>query len=85
MITRKKSPVLEEHRDGLNNLLSVGDYVAYPTGNSLRFGRVVKLTPKMVRVVPAASKYSTNGLNKYAFDLVRLESSAMTFYLLKHV
>jgi hypothetical protein len=73
------------HKDKLNNELAVGDFVAYPSRNSLEFGKVMKLNNKMVGVIPAVSKYPVYGnTNKYPSDLVRLDPADMTWYLLKN-
>lgn len=77
--------VLPEHKDKLGRLISIGDFVAYPSHNSLGFGKVVKLNNKMVGVVPAVSKRPVyKNTNKYPDDLVRLEASDMTWYILKN-
>ena len=76
-----------EHRDKLNNPLAVGDFVAYPQRNSLDFGRVIKLNAKMVKVeevVGGGCRWKPGSYNKYPQDLVRVEASAMTFYILKN-
>lgn len=72
------------HKDRLDQDLAVGDCVAYPSGNSLEIGVIVKFNPKMIKVskLPAA-KYSWE-TNKYPTDLVKLDSSAVTMYLLKN-
>ena len=74
-----------EHKDKLGRLINIGDFVAYPSHNSLQFGKVMKLNNKMVGVVPAISKHPIyNNTNKYPADLVRLEASDMTWYILKN-
>lgn len=76
---------LPEHKDKLGRKISVGDFVAYPSHNSLQFGKVMKLNAKMVGVVPAVSKRPQHtNTNKYPEDLVRLEASDMTWYILKN-
>jgi hypothetical protein len=78
-----KEPIL--HKDKLGRVINVGDFVAYPQRNSLEFGKVMKLNNKMVGVIPAVSKYPVYGnTNKYPVDLVRLEPSDMTWYILKN-
>lgn len=78
----KEEPV---HKDKLGRVISVGDFVAYPSHNSLQFGKVEKLNNKMVGVVPAVSKRPIyKNTNKYPADLVRLEASDMTWYILKN-
>jgi hypothetical protein len=78
----KETPI---HKDKLGRVINVGDFVAYPSHNSLQFGKVMKLNTKMVGVIPAVSKrpVKTN-TNKYPEDLVRLEASDMTWYILKN-
>jgi hypothetical protein len=79
----KKEP--PEHKDKLGRLIELDDYVAYPSHNSLAFGRVIKLNNKMVKVVKVpASKYTDNGSNKYPVDMVKLEPKDMTWYLLRN-
>jgi hypothetical protein len=79
----KKEP--PEHKDKLGRVISVGDFVAYPSRNSLEFGKVMKLNNKMVGVVPAVSKYKIYGnTNKYPVDLVRLDEKDMTWYILRN-
>ena len=78
-----KEPIV--HKDKLGRVINVGDFVAYPTRNSLEFGKVMKLNNKMVGVVPAVSKYKIYGnTNKYPIDMVRLDPQDMTWYILKH-
>lgn len=79
---KKELPV---HKDKLGRTINVGDFVAYPSHNSLGFGKVVKLNSKMVGVIPAVSKRPVyKNTNKYPDDLVRLEASDMTWYILKN-
>jgi hypothetical protein len=78
----KEVPV---HKDKLGREIKVGDFVAYPSQNSLQFGKVEKLNNKMVGVIPAVSKRPIyKNTNKYPADLVRLEASDMTWYILKN-
>ncbi len=78
----KEVPV---HKDKLGRVINIDDFVAYPSHNSLQFGKVVKLNNKMVGVIPAVSKRPVyNNTNKYPADLVRLEASDMTWYILKN-
>lgn len=72
------------HKDKLGRVLALGNFVAYPDSNSLQFGRIIKLNPKMVKVqrVPEG-RYKSESL-KYPNDLVLLEDKDMTWYLLKN-
>jgi hypothetical protein len=74
-----------EHRDKLNRLLTVGDFVAYPDHNSLEFGRVAKLNNVLVGVYPVlTTRYGNRNTNKYPSDLVRLDEKEMTWYILRN-
>lgn len=85
MATAKPKKEPPAHTDKLGRLISVGDFVAYPSHNSLQFGKVMKLNNKMVGVIPAVSKRPIYGnTNKYPHDLVRLEAKDMTWYILKN-
>ena len=77
--------VVPVHKDKLGREINVGDFVAYPSYNSLEFGKVMKLNNKMVGVLPAIQKRKhTKNTNKYPADLVRLEASDMTWFMLKN-
>jgi hypothetical protein len=56
--------------------------VAYPEGNHLRIGKVVKLNPKMIRVKGLDAKrwYESN---KYPQDIVIIDGPEVTMYMLK--
>lgn len=75
---------IPEHRDKLGRLLNIGDAVCYPSHNSLELGTVKKLNPKMVTVWEAGAqgKWYT-GSKKYPQDLVKVEGSEVTMYLLR--
>lgn len=72
---------LPEHRDILNRVLAVGDYVAYPDSNHMKMGKIDKLNQKMVRVTTGKEWRST--VNKYPKDTVKLEGPDLVMYLLK--
>lgn len=77
-----KAPI--EHRDKLGRVLAIGDAVCYPDRNTLEFGTVKKLNPKMVTVFESGRNgkwYS--GSRKYPSDLVKVEGPEVTMYLLK--
>jgi len=78
-VTVKETPV---HKDKLGREIRIGDFVAFPQSNSLSVGKITKINPKMVKVLllpRAKSDY-----NKYPDDVVRLEASDMTWYMLKN-
>ena len=76
-----KEKVIPEHKDILGHPLEVGKCVAFAAGNSLHVATVVKLNPKMVKVKHVGNKYNAE-YNKYPKDLVVLEGTDVTFYLL---
>jgi hypothetical protein len=85
-MTKEKIPKeIPIHKDKLGRTLEVDDFVAYPSHNTLAFGKVTKLNPKMVGI----SKVSKGGhwrdtTNKYPHDLVRLDAKDMTWWLIKN-
>jgi len=78
-ILTKETP---EHKDKLGRTIQVGDFVAYPQSNSLYVGKITKLNPKMVKVLQLPKAKSD--YNKYPSDVVRLDASDMTWYMLKN-
>lgn len=83
--TTDVKPQKIEHRDKLGRVLETGQFVAFPSGNTLHFGKVEKISPKMIRV----SRIGRDGLwktlqSKYPSDVLFVESSAMTWWLLKN-
>lgn len=72
---------IPEHRDILNRVLAVGDYVAYPDSNTMKMGKIDKLNQKMVRVTTGKEWRST--VNKYPKDTVKLDGPDLVMYLLK--
>lgn len=70
-----------QHADALGRTINIGDYVAYPSHNSLLIGRVSKLTAKMV-VVTRNTTRRVSESRKYSQDLVLLEHEYVIQYLL---
>lgn len=59
--------------------------MAYPVYNGLEFGKIMKINTKMIGVVPVIQKYKHNrNTNKYPEDIVRLEATDMSWYILKN-
>jgi hypothetical protein len=84
-MTGKSTKPVPQHRDKLGKEINIEDFVAYPSSNSLSFGRVIKLNNKMIKVVRVpAGKYTDPGSNKYPHDTVKLDPKDMTWYLLKN-
>lgn len=76
----------EEHRDLLGREVNEGDAVAYTHHNSLYVGKVIKVTPKQVRVVPLLSKYRADtGYLKYTNQCVLIGGPDLTAHLLKNM
>ena len=66
----------------MGKLLAVGDYVAYPSSNHLKIGRVSKINAKMIGVSKVPAGKWNDYSNKYPDDVVKLDEKEMTFYLL---
>lgn len=79
MTSNKNKPV---HRDKLGVELNVGDYVCYPSQNSLSIGEVIKLNNKMVKVAAVPTRKYSPTSNKYSADMIKLNSADVTFYVL---
>lgn len=73
---------IPEHKDKLGRTISIGDFVAYPQSNSLYVGKITKLNPKMVKVL--ALPRAKWDHNKYPDDVVKLEATDMTWFMLKN-
>jgi len=71
------------HTDKIGQTLELDCCVAYPDGNSLRLGKIVKMNPKMIKLARLGGNYSST-INKYPKDTIIVESSALTMYLLKN-
>lgn len=76
----------EDHRDLLGREVAEGDTVAYTHHNSLYVGKVIKITPKQVRVVDMLSKYRNDtGYLKYTNQCVLIGGPDLTAHLLKNL
>ncbi len=78
------------HTDVLGQELRVDDFVAYPSSsglgrNQLKIGKIVAVTPKMVKVVHLIrrSVYESKVTTRYPIDCIRLDESLITLYILK--
>lgn len=73
-----------EHDDCLGRKLKIGDCVAFSHASHLCVGIIDKLNPKMVRVHELGKKTNwTGSYNRYPKDVVTLEGSHVTMFLLK--
>lgn len=78
------------HLDILGQSLKVDDFVAYPSSsglgrNQLKIGKIVDITPKMVKVVhmQRRSVYEAKSTTRYPADCIRLDEKLITLYILK--
>lgn len=75
-----------EHKDLLGREVHLDDAVAYTHHNSLYVGKVIKITPKQVRVVDLLSKYrGDTGYLKYTNQCVLIGGPDLTAHLLKNM
>lgn len=72
-----------QHHDILGNPLEIGTLVA-ANAYCLEICKVIKINPKMLRVIPVRPKYKGNGLLKYPSDMVVVDPKLVTFYILKN-
>jgi len=83
------------HTDVLGQELKIDDFVAYPSSsgygrNALKIGKIVGVTPKMVKVVHLTrrvsdwNKVESKSTTRYPDDCVRLDEKLITMYILKH-
>lgn len=76
-----------EHRDKLGRLINLDDFVATSHHNTLTVGKITKLNPKMVQVKiidPALNYYNGRSSNKYSNDVIIVDRSDVSLYLLKN-
>jgi len=74
---------IPEHKDLFGQTLEIDDCVVFPSSNSMYVGKVIKLNPKMVKVAQVGSKGYRSEQNKYPYELVKVQGSEVTMYLLK--
>lgn len=80
-----KRPAAEEHLDLLGREVSIDDHVAFSHHNTLYVGKVVKVTPKQVRVVPVGhGRWRDDGLLKYTSQCCLVGGPELTFHILKN-
>jgi hypothetical protein len=80
------STKVEDHRDLLGREVKEDDAVAFTHHNTLYVGKVIKITPKQVRVVPMLSTYrSDTGYLKYTNQCVLIGGPDLTAHLLKNL
>jgi hypothetical protein len=86
MTTPKETKVKEEieHRDKLGRKLKLGDFVAYPRKNIQCIGKIVKMNPKMPRVLQISNSKYQRESNIYTTEMVLLDGPEISFYILKN-
>ena len=79
------------HTDVLGQSLKVDDFVAYPSSsglgrNRLKVGKIVDLTPKMLKVVHLQRRSVDEAkiTTRYPDDCVRLDDELIALYILKN-
>jgi hypothetical protein len=85
--TPQKQPKPQpQHKDKLGRLIALDDFVAFPNHNGLSVGKIIKLNNKMVKIleIKKPTRYGASEYNKYPDDVVKLEQSDMTWYILKN-
>lgn len=76
---------VEEHKDLLGREVKIDDYVGFVHHNQMYVGKIIKITPKQVRVIPVFSKYrSETGHLKYTNQCVLIGGPELTYLILKH-
>jgi hypothetical protein len=76
---------VEEHRDLLGREVKIDDYVGFVHHNAMYVGKVIKVTPKQVRVVPLLTNYrSETGYLKYTNQCVLIGGPELTYLILRH-
>lgn len=76
-----KEPI--SHKDLFGQDLELEDCVVYPVSNTMHVGKVIKLNPKMVKVARVGDKGWRSEINKYPSEVVKVQGSEVTMYLLK--
>jgi hypothetical protein len=78
-------PSAEEHLDLLGRVVNIDDHVAFTHHNTLYVGKVIKVTPKQVRVVPLFTKYRQDeGMLKYTSQCCLVGGPELTYHILKN-
>ena len=78
---------MSEFKDFLKRDLEIGDYIVFPApyGGGMKLGKVVKFTPKQVRIewtYKWRDQVRTESTPRYSNQCVRVEGPDLTMYLL---
>jgi hypothetical protein len=78
-------PSHEEHLDILGRTVKIDDHVAFTHHNTLYVGKIIKVTPKQVRVVPLFPQYRQDeGMLKYTQQCCLVGGPELTYHILKN-
>jgi len=82
----KKGKKLNNPLDLFGQPVDIGEYVVGGQGHELAVYRVLKITPKMVRIakVNAKTDRAKKGALRYSNELVKVDEKLVTFYLMTH-
>ena len=74
-----------EHRDALNRIVSVGDFVAVSHHNRLMLATVTKLNAKMIKIKEVKKQtWRTGEYNVYSIQSVKIDGPEVTMFLLSN-
>lgn len=77
---------ITSHKDILGQLVSLDNYVAVSHYNSLYVCKVIKITKKLIRVLPIGKGYAnSNGWLKHTSECVILSGPDVMVYIIKHL
>ena len=74
-----------EHTDLFGQPVDIDDFVIGGQGHELAVYKVIRITPKMIRVakVGAVTTSAKKGKLRYANELFKIDQALATFYLMK--
>jgi hypothetical protein len=74
-----------DHRDCLGREVKLDDHVAFSHHNTLYVGKVIKVTPKQVRVIPiGGNHWREEGMLKYTTQCCLVGGPELTYHILKN-
>lgn len=86
MTTKQTTKKEITHNDIIGRKIKVSDFVAVVVYGKLSVAKVIKLTPKMVKIqiLNASTNIWYNGEhNRYPDDMAILDNEFLTFYLIR--
>ena len=78
--------IIQTPLDLFGQEVAIGDYVLGGQGHELALYRVLKVTPKMIRIAKLTAKTAKakKGKLRYSNELFKIKHELVTFYLMKH-